>query len=179
MSQDIWFEPQTKGTSNDDYVVYMIPGNPCIMTYYQQFMSTLFGSLNDALAPRKISAHVGGYTLPGFGLQPGRPSGVRLPASLKSQVKHTEELIRIALLEHVQGENDAKRPKVVLVTHSISAYIALEILRRRAEGHSSLSDVDIVGSVHICPTVTHIAHSRNGVRAKVCPEVKLKMQTLI
>jgi pimeloyl-ACP methyl ester carboxylesterase len=145
------------------------------MAYYQLFVSTLFNSLNKKLASRKLSAHVGGYTLPGFQLKPGHLNGAPLPASLKSQVRHTEELIKIALDEHIhkgnEGDDTTKRPKVIFIAHSIGAYIALEILRRRADGHNDLSGVDIVGGVFVCPTVTHIAQSRNGGRVNVCLQV--------
>ena len=170
-SQDIWHKPPHSGTNGDEYIVYMLPGNPCIMTYYQPFLAKLFSSLNEALAPRNLSAHVGGYTLPGFRLQQDHMDGISLPASYRAQIGHSEELIKLALKRHVRSENDGgmlKRPQVILVGHSAGTYITLEILKRYAGGQNGLSDVDIVGAVLVCPTVTHLAESRNGVKANVC-----------
>jgi len=170
-SQDIWHKPLHNGTAGDEYVVYMLPGNPCIMTYYQPFLAKLFSSLNEALAPRNLSAHVGGYTLPGFRLQQDHMDGISLPASYRAQIGHSEELIKLALKRHVGSENDGgivKRPKVILVAHSAGTYITLEILKRYAGGQNDLSDVHIVGAVLVCPTVTQLAESRNGVKANVC-----------
>ncbi|KAJ5573502.1 uncharacterized protein N7459_007929 [Penicillium hispanicum] len=65
------------------------------------------------------------------------------------------------------------RRKVILIGHSVGAYMAMEILRRhredRTENSSSSSrdasdrvDFDIVGGVMLFPTVMDIAHSPSG-----------------
>ena len=166
-AEGIWFEPQLKEEyDGGEYVIYMIPGNPCLMTYYEPFLSTLFSLLNDGASFRTFSAHVGGYTLPGFESEPVRQiSGVTLPASLRSQVRNTEELIKIGLDNHIHqnaANKSTRPPKIILIAHSVGAYIALEILRRRAQGQNDLSKVDIIGGVFICPTVVDIAQSTHG-----------------
>jgi pimeloyl-ACP methyl ester carboxylesterase len=168
-AEGIWFQPswsKEELADGNQYVVDIIPGNPCLMTYYEPFLSTLFGLLNENSSSRAHSAHVGGYTLPGFEFSPDKQRpGVKLPASLRSQISHTEDLIKVALESHLQQDQEDgshKRPRVILVTHSVGAYIALEILRRRAQGQNELGNVDIVGGVFICPTVTNIAQSRDG-----------------
>ena len=163
----IWFEPQPKEEyDSSEYVIYMIPGNPCLMTYYKPFLSTLFSLLNDGASFRTLSAHVGGYTLPGFESEPVRQiSGVTLPASLRSQIRNTEELIKVGLDSHIHqnaANKSTRPPKIILIAHSVGAYIALEILRRRAQGQNDLSKVDIIGGVFICPTVVDIAQSTHG-----------------
>ncbi|KAH0542266.1 hypothetical protein FGG08_003293 [Glutinoglossum americanum] len=166
-AEEIWFEPRPKEEHDgSEYVVYLIPGNPCLISYYEPFLSTLFDLLNDGENGRTLPAHVGGYTLPGFEPDPvAQMSGITLPASLRSQIRNTEELIEVGLDNHIHqnaaGE-DACPPKVILIAHSVGAYIALEILRRRAKGQNGLSKVDIAGGVFICPTVVHIAQSAYG-----------------
>jgi pimeloyl-ACP methyl ester carboxylesterase len=148
----------------------MLPGNPCIMTYYQPFLSSLFSLLNDALASRHQSAHVGGYTPPGFRLSPGHIDGVRLPASLQAQIGYAEQLISHAVKKHVvkkDGGGNAKKSKVILLGHSAGTYMTLEILRRYKDGNDALSHIDIVGAVLICPTVVHDGESKNGRVASV------------
>jgi pimeloyl-ACP methyl ester carboxylesterase len=165
-SQDIWYEPLLTATNDGEYVVYMLPGNPCIMTYYQPFLSSLFSLLNGALVSRHQSAHVGGYTPPGFRLSPSHIDGIRLPASLQNQIGYAEQLVSHAVEKHVGRENGT-RPKVILLGHSAGTYITLEILRRYKHGHDTLSHIDIVGAVLICPTIVHDAESKNGRVANV------------
>lgn len=138
------------------------------MTYYQPFLSTVFFALNDALVPRKLSASVCGYTLPGFRLQPGCAKEDSLPASLKEQIEHTEQLIRTATAKHMHGTN-SKRPKVVLLAHSAGTNITMEILKRYTDGHNALSGIDIIGAVLLCPTIARLAESNNGRIAAVSP----------
>ncbi|KAH0559719.1 hypothetical protein GP486_003769 [Trichoglossum hirsutum] len=167
-AKEIWFKPRPKEEEHgeSEYVIYLIPGNPCLISYYESFLSTLFSLLNGDENGRALSAHVGGYTLPGFETEPvGQTSGVTLPASLRSQIRNTEELIEVGLDNHTRqnAANKSTGPrKVILVAHSVGAYIALEILRRRAKGQNGLSKVDVVGGVLICPTVVHIAQSAHG-----------------
>lgn len=170
LSQDVWFEPTINGTINEHVMVYMIPGNPCIMTYYRLFLSTLSNLLNKALAPRKAAAHVGGYTLPGFRLKRGPLDDMKLPASLASQVRNVEAQIRVAYREKLgvtSCEEHPHRPKLILVAHSIGTYITHEILRRQAEGEEGCLDLDVVGAILICAPVTPLAETKNDARAKV------------
>jgi pimeloyl-ACP methyl ester carboxylesterase len=157
-SQDIWHKPPLASSSNGEYVIYMLPGNPCIMTYYKPFLSTLFTSINAALTPRHTCAHVGGYTPPGFRMSPGHISGVKLPASLQDQIGYAERLIDAAIKQHIKS---ASRPKLILVAHSIGTYMALEILRRYKDGHSPLAHIDIIGAVLLCPTIVEMADAQN------------------
>lgn len=145
------------------------------MTYYQSFLSTLFTSLNAALAPRLMSAHVGGYTPPGFRMSPGHISGVKLPASLKDQIGYAEQLIDSAIKTHVRS---AARPKLILVAHSIGTYMALEILRRYKDEHNALAHVDIIGVVLLCPTIVAMADAENEGVADVHPFPSITSKSL-
>jgi pimeloyl-ACP methyl ester carboxylesterase len=170
-AQDIWYKPPSQGTNGEEYIVYFVPGNPCIMTYYEPFLAKLFSTLNTALASRKLSTHVGGYTLPGFRLKPGPLEHIQPPFSLQDQVKHTEDLITFALKEHVElttVSDGAQRPKVILVSHSMGTYITHEILKRHASGEHGLSNVDIVGAVLICAPLFEMAQTKNGAVVDVC-----------
>ena len=170
-AEGLWFKPTSKQRSTgNEYVVYMIPGNPCLMTFYEPFLLTLFNLLNDG--SKDFSAHVGGYTLPGFesGTVP-QINGEPLPASLRAEVKNTEKMIKLGFQEHIHSKADNKNQravKVILIGHSVGAYIALEILRRRAQGQNNLSEVEIAGGVLVCPTVTDIAQSTRGAIVNVC-----------
>ncbi|KAK5013236.1 hypothetical protein LTR16_003873, partial [Cryomyces antarcticus] len=65
--------------------------------------------------------------------------------------------------------SDGNSPvKVVLVGHSVGAYILLEILQRQQESRRQdklqTQYVEIVGGICLFPTVTHIAQSRSGTK---------------
>lgn len=167
-SQDVWYEPASTDIANDQYMVYMIPGNPCIMTYYQPFLSTLSQLLDEALVPRKLSAHVGGYTLPGFRLKRGPLDDMKLPTSLISQVRNVEAQIRVAIREKVECDERSGRLKVILVAHSIGTYITHEILRRQAVLEGGFLDLDVIGAIMICGPVTGLADTKNDAIASVC-----------
>jgi pimeloyl-ACP methyl ester carboxylesterase len=167
-SQDIWFEPASTGITSDQYMVYMIPGNPCIMTYYRLFLSTLSKLLDEALAPRELTAHVGGYTLPGFRLKRGILDDMKLPTSLACQVRNVEAQIRVAIREKVECDARSGRPKVILVAHSIGTYITHEILRRQAVLEEGFLDLDVIGAILICGPVTGLADTNNDATASVC-----------
>ena len=172
--EGIWFESQMKAErDNNECLIYTIPGNPCLMTYYEPFLSTPFTLLDSGASSRNFATRVGGYTLPGFeSLPSSKTNGITLPASLRSQIKNTEELTKVSLGNRVDQSGDnknAQAPKVILIAHSIGAYIALEMLRRRAQGKNDLSNAGIVGAVLICPTVVDIAKSTQGAIMNVRP----------
>ncbi|KAJ5947883.1 hypothetical protein N7466_000898 [Penicillium verhagenii] len=80
------------------------------------------------------------------------------------------------------SSNLSRRGKVILIGHSVGAYIAMEILRRHREGKPDIQDLlsvetrpgsgsvlsdspssfDIIGGVMLFPTVKDIAHSPSG-----------------
>ena len=165
----LWFGPSvatTKGVQ-PKLMVYFIPGNPCTVSYYELFLSHLAKLLNtsDKDDKEQQSAIVGGSTLPGFQLS--RPSSVngKLPAGLKDEIVNAEVLLARAVQryssEDVVGTSN-KGPKVILMGHSVGAYMILEMLRRRAQRESELANLSIIGAVLLFPTVTEIAQSWHG-----------------
>jgi pimeloyl-ACP methyl ester carboxylesterase len=162
-SQDVWLRPDPEAKSNaQEYLIYMLPGNPSIMTYYTPFLTTLFNSLTKS----GVSAHVGGYTPPGFGLTTNQHirSG-NSPASLDEQVEYAEELIKVAMREQVGNE----KVKVILVAHSAGTYMILQILKRCAEQKGSLINVNILGGILLCPAIANLAESKAGKAMNVRP----------
>jgi alpha-beta hydrolase superfamily lysophospholipase len=63
--------------------------------------------------------------------------------------------------------NVSHRPRVILIGHSVGAYIAMEILRRHREESSSPA-FDIIGGILLFPTVMDIASSPAGRKLTVC-----------
>ena len=165
----LWFGPSaaTIEEMQPDLMVYFVPGNPCMMSYYELFLSHLSTLLNSSNNRGKggQTALVGGSTLPGFQLS--KPSIIKgkLPARLEDEILNTEELVARAVVQCGSkdvGGTPNRGPKIILVAHSVGAYMVLEMLRRKAQRHNKLADLDIVGAVLLFPTVTEIAQSWHG-----------------
>jgi pimeloyl-ACP methyl ester carboxylesterase len=167
------YGPQTVPQNGDqEYLVYLMPGNPAVIAYYDLFMSRLATRLNAASQSKRYFVY--GCSLPGFDIY-RREFLVdrKLPCGLVEQIENIEALIEKALENHVERSDTLERkPKVVLVGHSIGCYIMLEILRRRKAKDGPLHGVDIVGGVLLFPTITYIGQSRNGRIATVSMDVQ-------
>lgn len=99
---------------------------------------------------------------------------------LQEQIALVEERLRGVMSPNsnrsiVKGENSKPKPKVILIGHSVGAYIAMEILRRHREGRVEVEGekdadaaFDIVGGILLFPTVVDIAKSVAGRRIAVC-----------
>lgn len=163
----LWFGPQhhTDSREEPELLVFFVPGNPCLVSYYDRFLASLSKQLNADNDENEQTAIVGGYSLPGF--QISRPTIMKgtLPAGLDDQVLNVEELLLQALEAHCSSDkkrDDSRRTKIVLVAHSVGAYMTMEVLRRRALQLNGLQTVDIIGAVLLFPTVTEIAQSQHG-----------------
>lgn len=110
---------------------------------------------------------VAASSLPGFEIH---PNGLQYsPSGLNQQIENVEKLITHCVQRYrdTGDETEASSLKVVLVAHSVGAYMVLEALRRRAEALNDLVDVHIAGAVLLFPTVTEISRSWHGSILKV------------
>lgn len=96
------------------------------------------------------------------------------PLGLQGQVVFYVDLLReyVRGVRRERGGEGEKEVRVILVGHSVGAYIALEVLRRVQDGRKwggggEGQRMRIVGVVGLWPTVTHIARSASGVRMGV------------
>ncbi|KAI9884625.1 MAG: hypothetical protein M1823_003581 [Watsoniomyces obsoletus] len=103
------------------------------------------------------------------------------PYNLLQQIEQTETRLHVFITEQQEkhgkrvGMKRKARPKVILIGHSVGAYILLEIIRRHHhrrryktdEVTSNDMDMDIIGGLLLFPTVTHIAQSPSGVKYSV------------
>ena len=89
------------------------------------------------------------------------------PYGLQDQIRHCEDELT-DLVEEVK-EQGAKDVRVILVGHSVGAYISLEVIRRlRAHGIAGEDfETRIVGAVGLFPTVVDIARSESGMKVAV------------
>ena len=165
---NIWWETATAPqNSNTRLLVYFVPGNPCVISFYRLFLYELFKLLSAKDGPWANVA-LGASSLPGFELY---PNGIQYsPSGLNQQIENVERLITQCIQRFSNTGDESKAGnnlKVVLVAHSVGAYMILEALRRRAEALNDLVDVHIAGAVLLFPTVTEISRSLHGSILKV------------
>lgn len=85
---------------------------------------------------------------------------------LQAQIEYVETVLDSYVSTGVLKMSGAKSPrKVILVGHSVGAYIGIEILRRwREKGRKGMErgKMQMVGYVGLWPTVTWIGRSPSG-----------------
>ena len=169
-SEKICFEPspESPGRSSQDYLIYFITGNPGLIAYYRPFLSRLHSLLVNDSRTESARFHICGHSLKGFEFSHQATHGPppKSPLSLEEQIKWQEEL----LYNHIRSHRDrsGNTPKVILMGHSVGAYMLLELIRQHrdviARGEE---DFDLIGGILLFPTITHIAKSPLGVVACV------------
>lgn len=160
-------------------IVYFISGNPGLISYYYPFFTFLsdkLQSLSSSSSEEKKDHHqfyIHGHSLAGFEVQPQSP----LPTHYHN-VEDQIQFIQHKLDSFVQATtttqpSTARRPRVIIMGHSVGTYIAMEVIRRHRErqtsahSNSSITDFDIIGGVMLFPTVMDIASSPSGKKLTV------------
>ena len=151
-----------KSPQSPAYHVFFITGNPGCIGYYHTFLSLLAEHASDA------AVNFYGHSLANFVDEARYNSTQRGVLGLQEQISYMEELLECyvrSISGNMKTDRVTTQPKVILVGHSVGAYIALEILRRRKESKNQGKDRDrfyICGFVGLWPTVTWIGESPSG-----------------
>ena len=158
-----------------DYLIFLIGGNPGLISYYEPFLKILHTLLCASSTTETARFYVYGNSLAGFEnqfLANGQESPD--PLGLKDQIQNTENLIynEIALYQKANSTVDADPkvdPKVILIGHSVGAYILLEMIRQHRQRieESGEEDFDLIGGILLFPTIVNIAKSPSGLVASV------------
>jgi pimeloyl-ACP methyl ester carboxylesterase len=157
-----------------------------------------FGSTTENEEAQNTVFEFYGRSMAGFelGRVPGEEKDVsKLPKflrkrkyyDLKGQIDFLEEQLQ-ECVEQMTRQANGRRPKVILIGHSVGSYILLELIqrhRKRLESFSMTEEVhkesepglrkrktyrhttqqrepDIVGGICLFPTVVNISHSKKG-----------------
>lgn len=165
-------EPGKKSASRT-YIIYFVTGNPGLVEYYRTFLTHLYGLLShNTASDRDVEFQVYGRSLSGFEMNSKEIKTMKWrkqpPYGLQDQIRHAEDELT-DLVEEVKDQG-AKDVRVILVGHSVGAYISLEIIRRlRAHGLAGDDfETRVVGAIGLFPTVVDIARSESGMKAAVC-----------
>ena len=166
-SDKICYEPSRDSSGDEqDYLIFFLTGNPGLISYYQPFLSKLHDLLVSSSSTSSARFHICGHSLKGFEFT-RNGQAPQTPLGLKDQIRYQEDL----LYNHVKAhrERTGNTPKVILMGHSVGAYILLEIIRHHevkiTEDH--YEDFDLIGGILLFPTITHIAKSPLGMVASV------------
>lgn len=179
--------------------VFFISGNPGLIGYYHPFLSLLgryladpqdpFSTLESGKQVDTSSVQIYGCSLGGFEINCEEPASTtskhvpRLDKSLKlfdleDQIDYVHDKLNALMNQNASSSTEGAsqpsiRRKVILMGHSVGAYIGMEVLRRHREAinpnpHSRYTvDFDIIGGVMLFPTVKDIAHSPSGQKLTV------------
>ncbi|PWY69226.1 hypothetical protein BO83DRAFT_409373 [Aspergillus eucalypticola CBS 122712] len=162
-------------------IVYFISGNPGLISYYYPFFTFLsdkLQSLSSSSSSKQKQTHhqfyIHGHSLAGFEVQPQSP----LPThyhNVEDQIQFIQHKLDsfVQATTTTQPSSTVRRPRVIIMGHSVGTYIAMEVIRRHRERQSSAhanttttnttsADFDIIGGVMLFPTVMDIASSPSG-----------------
>lgn len=146
------------------YLVFFIPGNPGIVSYYSAFLSTLYSLLQSS--PDDLF-HVYSQCLAGFDDDLNEAPSKATKTVSQNTPYTLENQIQISL-EALQEQRIPSGPRkgqsyddIILIGHSVGSYIVLEIIQRLKNLSTSLQ---IKAGILLFPTVTHLAQSPGGLR---------------
>lgn len=167
-------------------LVFLISGNPGLIAYYHPFLSLLAQRLTgedieDVHAPSQSpSFQIYGCSLAGFEVEPAQKGENQVLSDVEDQICFIQEKLTAVLAKNSQHGVRGKQ-RVILMGHSVGAYIAMEVLRRHRDGLPNAKstvngegEYDIVGAVMLFPTVKDIAHSPSGRKLTVCADFPLR-----
>lgn len=147
----------TTGTSQKT-TIYFISGNPGLIGYYHPFLSLLAKYLTI-----ETSFHIYGCSLGGFEIGKDSPKDL----DLEDQIRFAQGNLHTLMNEKINATRDdhsngTAREQVILIGHSVGAYMAMEILNRHRD-----QQFDIIGGIMLFPTVKDIADSPSGQKLTV------------
>ncbi|KAJ5775431.1 uncharacterized protein N7511_000442, partial [Penicillium nucicola] len=159
--------------------IFFISGNPGLIGYYHPFLSLLSRYLtSENIAESENggthpSFRIYGCSLGGFEINDTKTKTKCQPnvsdLDLEDQIRFMQEKLTALMEEQPNFSSVGKKRKVILIGHSVGAYIAMEILRRHREATASSDpqdedreEFDIIGGAMLFPTVVDIAASSSG-----------------
>lgn len=155
---------QTSDASRRQYLIFFISGNPGLIQYYETFLSTLRVLLDSEKQHPAADIHIFGQNLAGFDDDDHEPfTDAHPPHDLEFQVRTTYD--RVVSMRIETGPNKGSYyDEVILMGHSVGAFIALEIFHRHMQQLGSSPHLNLKAGVLLFPTVSHMSKSSSGQR---------------
>jgi pimeloyl-ACP methyl ester carboxylesterase len=151
--------------SSRDVLLFFISGNPGLIDYYEPFLSSLRQLLDSSTVLTSVRFHIYGQDLAGFDDSDHTPPFGRgnPPHDVAYQIGHL-----FNALSDLRVENGPKKGKpyddVLLMGHSVGAYMALQLFRKLLRDPSSASHLNLKSGILLFPTIEQIAHSPQGMK---------------
>lgn len=155
-------------------VLLFVTGNPGLVAYYRHFLASLRDALPADLKAQTVVHAIGhlGHT-PDMSASERRGFNPAAQATLEDQVADKVAYVEELAETYRFGQDDA--PKLVLLGHSIGAWISMQVRRDSASPSSHILTYhppraqvmkerpSLVSSVHaLFPTISHMAKTKNG-----------------
>lgn len=141
-------------------LIYFICGNPGLIEYYTDFLTTLHNLLKPIETDTAYDIY--GRNLFGFVDDEHEPFGPgNEPWDLDGQI---EGIFDDVAAQRVNGEKGGLYDVVILMGHSVGAYIAVEIFHRHMLKPTRAPHLNLQYGFLLFPTLTHLALSPSGLR---------------
>ena len=158
MPSSISFTPEHENPSASYHLVFLVSGNPGLISYYNPFLTTLHQLLSENESGEDVF-HIYGESLAGFEDDDAPSKATGLPYSLEEQIETRIETLKDLNIPSGNRKGQAY-DGIILIGHSVGSYIILEMLQRLKK----LPRLNIRAGILLFPTVTHIAESPRGTK---------------
>jgi hypothetical protein len=161
-------------------LIYFICGNPGLVNYYVVFLDCLRGMMDAADEGSGGTAYdIYGRNLLGFSDDDHEPFSMdNEPVDLEGQIDgiYKDVAARTVIpddagAEGKQGEGSRPYDFVILMGHSVGAYISVEIFHQHMKDASRAPHLNLRHGFLLFPTLTHIANSPSGKRLSLLTSI--------
>jgi pimeloyl-ACP methyl ester carboxylesterase len=152
------YPSRSSSANNKNILVFFIPGNPGLIGFYHPFLSALRDHIDANTSFNAVKFHIYGQNLAGFTDSDHEPfTSKRKPYDLEFQIEYT-----LNALSNLRTESGQPYDHVLIMGHSVGAYIALEICHRVLRDPSRAPELKLTSGILLFPTIDHLAQSSNG-----------------
>ncbi|KAI0196790.1 hypothetical protein EV127DRAFT_417738 [Xylaria flabelliformis] len=148
--------------NSQDVLVFLVPGNPGLIGYYAPFLSALRDLLDATTSFKAIDFHIHGQSLAGFVDGDHEPfTSRRKPYDLEYQIQRIVKTVSSLRIESGPKQGQPY-DHVLLIGHSVGAYIVLETCHRVLRDPCLAPELKLTSGILLFPTIDHIADSPSG-----------------
>lgn len=148
-------------------LIFFIPGNPGLVEYYRHFLDIIRNRLNDRVSHTGTQYYISGGSLAGFDVRPGsrreQDTSHGLPLSLDNQVEDVYTRLQSTVARLRAEKNVQSDLPVVLIGHSIGAYMVLETVAKwKRLAKQGSTNMAITAGLCLFPTIYELNLSPTG-----------------
>ncbi|KAI1145186.1 hypothetical protein F4825DRAFT_267716 [Nemania diffusa] len=154
----------TSNNAAQHVLIFFVPGNPGLIGYYAPFLSWLRDLLDANASLDALTFHIHGQNLAGFTDTDHAPfTPERKPHNLEHQIQHILRAARgLRIAAPGSARHGGRYDHVLLIGHSVGAYIALEVSHRVRRDPGLAPELAAARAILLFPTIERIAASASG-----------------